>query len=239
MIQGCSTLKPGHINVHLLSHSHNDAGWISSLEDTYTESVQSIYDTTTRSLLANPQRRYVSAENVFFSRWWKAQSTAGRGQVSRLVREAGLTSGVFAGRLAALPNRPHTGAPPPNSPPLTLPLSYCRENFRFLSQRRKKKRRKYFPQVGQNSEVRAREKEAKIVLLETPGRGGCQFVGGGWTQNDEAVTHYTAIVDQMTLGLRFLNDTFGECGRPSSAWQADPFGHTRSQAALFAQASTG
>ncbi|KAH8030861.1 hypothetical protein HPB51_012201 [Rhipicephalus microplus] len=63
-----------------------------------------------------------------------------------------------------------------------------------------------------------------------------QFVGGGWVQNDEAVTHYTTIIDQMTLGLRFLNDTFGpQCGVPSVAWQADPFGHSVSQASLFAR----
>ncbi|XP_077547807.1 lysosomal alpha-mannosidase-like [Haemaphysalis longicornis] len=40
----------------------------------------------------------------------------------------------------------------------------------------------------------------------------------------------------MTLGLRFLNDTFGpKCGAPSVAWQADPFGHTSTQAALFSR----
>lgn len=53
--------------------------------------------------------------------------------------------------------------------------------------------------------------------------------------NDEAATHYGAIVDQMTLGLRFLQDTFGDNGHPRVAWHIDPFGHSREQASLFAQ----
>ena len=52
--------------------------------------------------------------------------------------------------------------------------------------------------------------------------------------NDEASTHYSAIIDQMTIGLGFINETFGECGRPKVAWQIDPFGHSREQASLFA-----
>ncbi|CAN7993668.1 unnamed protein product, partial [Ixodes hexagonus] len=65
--------------------------------------------------------------------------------------------------------------------------------------------------------------------------GQLEFVGGGWVQGDEACTHYSAIVDQMSLGLGLLNASFGECGRPRVAWQIDAYGHSRETAALFAQ----
>ena len=55
--------------------------------------------------------------------------------------------------------------------------------------------------------------------------------------NDEAGTHYTAIIDQHKLGFEFLRKTFGVCGRTKIGWQIDPFGHSREQASLFAQVS--
>jgi lysosomal alpha-mannosidase len=39
----------------------------------------------------------------------------------------------------------------------------------------------------------------------------------------------------MTMGLKFLNDTFGECAAPKAVWQIDPFGHSKEQASIFAQ----
>jgi lysosomal alpha-mannosidase len=53
--------------------------------------------------------------------------------------------------------------------------------------------------------------------------------------NDEAAAHYSAIIDQLTHGMRWLNQTFGKCGVTRIGWQIDPFGHSREQASIFSQ----
>ena len=68
-------------------------------------------------------------------------------------------------------------------------------------------------------------------------RGQLEFINGGWCMNDEATTHYNAIIDQMTLGLQFIDKNFGLKARPRVAWHIDPFGHSAEQASLFAQMS--
>jgi lysosomal alpha-mannosidase len=42
--------------------------------------------------------------------------------------------------------------------------------------------------------------------------------------NDEATATYSMIIDQMTVGAKWLNRTFNECGIPKVGWQIDPFG---------------
>ena len=65
--------------------------------------------------------------------------------------------------------------------------------------------------------------------------GQLEFINGGWCMNDEAATHYNAIIDQMTVGLTFIEKTFGKEARPTIAWHVDPFGHSAVQANLFSQ----
>ncbi|XP_071747296.1 lysosomal alpha-mannosidase-like [Lepeophtheirus salmonis] len=154
----CHPTKENAINVHFMPHTHDDVGWLKTVDEYYyggkkeidPSGVQYILDSVIKALEADEKRRFIYVEMAFFWRWWIEQSEGMRKRVKNLVDE---------GRL--------------------------------------------------------------------------EFINGGWSMNDEAAAHYNAIIDQMSLGLRFLNDTFGESSVPEIAWQIDPFGHAKEQANIF------
>ena len=65
--------------------------------------------------------------------------------------------------------------------------------------------------------------------------GQIVFAGGGWVSHDEATPYFADMLQQVTLGHRFLRDEFG--AKVTVQWQIDPFGHSVGQALLFSQDS--
>ena len=159
-------LEEDKLQVHLVPHTHNDVGWLKTVDEYYYGAnnsiqhagVQYILDSVIPQLHADPKKRFIYVEIAFFERWWNEQNT------------------------------------------------------------------------GQNEAMRTKVKNlVKEKQLE--------FINAGWCMNDEAATHYNAIIDQMTYGLNFVQETFGPDARPRIAWHIDPFGHSSEQASLFAQMS--
>ncbi|XP_068085422.1 lysosomal alpha-mannosidase-like [Anabrus simplex] len=158
--EACPRTEPGLLNVHLVPHSHDDVGWLKTVDQYYygTESyiqeagVKLILNSVVNELWKNPERRFVQVETAFLWKWWQELSERRRNQVRQLVN-----SGRF------------------------------------------------------------------------------EIIGGAWSMNDEAVTHYQSVIDQFTWGFRKLDEMFGNCSRPRVAWQIDPFGHSREMASIFSQ----
>ncbi|XP_050429142.1 lysosomal alpha-mannosidase-like isoform X2 [Adelges cooleyi] len=158
--ESCPAVKDGYLNVHFVPHSHDDVGWLKTVDQYYfgtntsiqMAGVQFILDSVVEALSKDPNKRFIYVETAFFWKWWIDQNEDTQTLVKNLVS---------SGRL--------------------------------------------------------------------------EFIGGAWSMNDEANANYISIIDQFTWGLRKLNDTFGECGRPHIGWQIDPFGHSRQMATLFSQ----
>nr|XP_027101803.1 probable alpha-mannosidase At5g13980 [Coffea arabica] len=149
-------IVPDKLNVHLVPHSHDDVGWLKTVDQYYVGSnnsiqgacVQNVLDSLIPALLADENRKFIYVEQAFFQRWWRDQSPA----TQKIVRQL-----VDAGQL--------------------------------------------------------------------------EFINGGWCMHDEAATHYIDMIDQTTLGHRYIKEQFNVT--PRIGWQIDPFGHSAVQAYLL------
>ncbi|XP_020573833.1 alpha-mannosidase At3g26720-like [Phalaenopsis equestris] len=146
----------GKLNVHLVPHSHDDVGWLKTVDQYYVGSnnsiqgacVRNVLDSVVSALLEDKNRRFIYVEQAFFQRWWRQQSNAVKKIVKRLIS---------SGRL--------------------------------------------------------------------------ELINGGMCMHDEAAPHYIDMIDQTTLGHRFIKKEFGRT--PRIGWQIDPFGHSAVQAYLL------
>ena len=88
----------GRINVHIVPHTHDDVGWLKTVEEYYQGSanevqiaaVKPILDTVIQSLSANPERKFIYVEMAFFMRWWEDQTDSKKEEVKTLVKEGRL-----------------------------------------------------------------------------------------------------------------------------------------------------
>ncbi|XP_026315015.1 alpha-mannosidase 2 [Hyposmocoma kahamanoa] len=61
--------------------------------------------------------------------------------------------------------------------------------------------------------------------------GNLEIVTGGWVMNDEASSHWMAIIQQLSTGHQWLLDKFNYI--PKNAWSIDPFGYSSAQPYLL------
>lgn len=93
-----SEISPNKINVHFVAHTHDDVGWLKTVDQYYIGSnnsiavanVQFILDTVMDKLEENPDRKFIYVEQAFFQRWWKEQGPKRRAFVHRLVQSGQL-----------------------------------------------------------------------------------------------------------------------------------------------------
>ncbi|XP_063392346.1 lysosomal alpha-mannosidase-like [Cydia fagiglandana] len=91
----CPPTREGALNVHLIAHSHMDAGWVKTYDQYYygskptisTANVQLIFHSVLSELLHDKRRKFTFSEVSYFWRWWKEQRPATRATFRGLVQE--------------------------------------------------------------------------------------------------------------------------------------------------------
>ncbi|KAJ8560009.1 hypothetical protein K7X08_004067 [Anisodus acutangulus] len=73
--------------------------------------------------------------------------------------------------------------------------------------------------------------ELQNTVRQLVNSGQLEFINGGWCMHDEAATHYIDMINQTTLGHRYIKQQFNVT--PRIGWQIDPFGHSAVQAYLL------
>lgn len=83
----------GKLNVHLVPHSHDDVGWLKTVDQYFVGSnnsiqgacVENVLDSLVDALLRDPNRKFVFVEQAFFQRWWSEKNDKIQEVVRKLV----------------------------------------------------------------------------------------------------------------------------------------------------------
>ncbi|CAF4192880.1 unnamed protein product, partial [Rotaria sordida] len=96
--QACNLGVSNKLNVHIVPHTHDDVGWLKTVDQYYYGArnyiqhagVQYILDSVMLALDENPDRRFIYVEMGFFWRWWNQQTDAMRDKVKQFVYDGRL-----------------------------------------------------------------------------------------------------------------------------------------------------
>ncbi|XP_065199334.1 uncharacterized protein LOC135831021 isoform X1 [Sycon ciliatum] len=75
-----------HINIWIVTHTHDDVGWLQTVDQYYISQVQWILDTSLRCIAEDSSRRFTYVEQAYFYRWWNEQSDSTKQRVIQLAK---------------------------------------------------------------------------------------------------------------------------------------------------------
>ena len=74
------------LKVWVIPHSHNDPGWIKTVDEYFNRQTRGILDGMVRALDQDPARTFVWAEISYFSMWWGTIDESTKTIVHRLLK---------------------------------------------------------------------------------------------------------------------------------------------------------
>ena len=101
----CPTPQDGKLNVHLICHSHDDVGWLKTVDQYFYGSnrqpwngdqenqragVQYILDSVMKELAFDPNKKFIQVETAFFWRWWNEQNEIMKAQCLKITKYVAL-----------------------------------------------------------------------------------------------------------------------------------------------------
>lgn len=87
--------QPKKLKVIVVPHSHNDPGWIRTIDSYFEAQTKLILNNMVEKLLIYPKMTFIWAETVFLSMWWKDLDKTSREAVRKLIdrRQLEIVSG--------------------------------------------------------------------------------------------------------------------------------------------------
>ncbi|KAL6868123.1 hypothetical protein ACP4OV_014968 [Aristida adscensionis] len=77
------------VTVHLVPHSHDDVGWLRTVDQYFVGTrgagVRNVLDSVVAALARDPARKFIVVEQAFFQRWWAEKNPKNQAIVRKLV----------------------------------------------------------------------------------------------------------------------------------------------------------